>query len=92
MSWECLGRSKGKGGLGYRTWSVFKLALLAKQGWKLLQNPHSLVARVLKEKYYPGVSFFEYELVNKLSYAWRSIWVGKKLLHNPPYQFISLTT
>jgi hypothetical protein len=59
MSWEKLGKAKEKGGMGYRDLKSFNLALLAKQGWRLLQNPDSMVARVLKEKYYPRASFLK---------------------------------
>ncbi|KAM1655328.1 hypothetical protein ACFX2K_007610 [Malus domestica] len=37
----------------------FNLAFPAKIGWRLIQNPGSLLAIVLKEKYYPGKSFTE---------------------------------
>lgn len=33
------------------------MALLVKQGWRLLQNPDSLAAKILKEKYYPHGTF-----------------------------------
>jgi hypothetical protein len=80
MSWERMGRAKEKGGLGYRDLENFNLALLAKQGWRLLQNPNSLVAKVFKEKYYPGENFLEAGLGYRPSYAWRSIWNARKLL------------
>jgi hypothetical protein len=80
MSWAKLGRTKAKGGLGYRDLENFNLALLAKQGWRLIQNPQSLVARIIKEKYHPDCSFLDSELGNRPSYAWRSIWNSKKLL------------
>jgi hypothetical protein len=79
-SWTKLGKTKTKGGLGYRDLENFNLALLAKQGWRLLQNPQSLVARIFKDKYHPGCSFLESDLGNRPSYAWRSIWNLKKLL------------
>lgn len=44
MSWERMGRSKDSGGLGYWDLECFNMALLAKQGWRILQNPDSLVA------------------------------------------------
>jgi hypothetical protein len=69
MSWAKLGKTKAHGGLGYRDLQNFNMALLAKQGWRLLQNPHSLVARIIKEKYHPGCSFMESELGNRPSYA-----------------------
>ena len=79
MSWEKLGRTKAKGGLGYRDLENFNLALLAKQGWRLTQNSQSLVARIIKENYFSGCSFMDYKLGNRSSYAWRSIWNSKKL-------------
>lgn len=43
---------KGIGGLGFRDLECFNKALLAKQGWKLNQNLDSLVANVMRKKYY----------------------------------------
>jgi hypothetical protein len=80
LSWERLGMAKEKGGLGYRDLENFNLALLAKQGWRLLQQPESLVAKVFKQKYYPNGNFMDSQLGRNPSYAWRSIWNGKALL------------
>jgi hypothetical protein len=52
MSWERMGESKAKGGMGFRDLQSFNKALLAKHGWRLLQNPHSLAERVLRAKYF----------------------------------------
>jgi hypothetical protein len=51
MSWKKLGFSKSKGGMGFRDLRCFNKALLAKQGWRLIQNPHSLAGSILKAKY-----------------------------------------
>lgn len=65
--------AKSKGGLGYRDLECFNMALLAKQGWRLLHNPDTLVAKIIKEKYYPDGTFLESNLGWKPSYAWRSV-------------------
>ncbi|KAK6144547.1 hypothetical protein DH2020_021367 [Rehmannia glutinosa] len=44
-SWNSLARSKSVGGLGFRSFQAFNLALLSKQAWRVLSNPHSLLAR-----------------------------------------------
>ncbi|KAH9647971.1 putative reverse transcriptase/RNA-dependent DNA polymerase [Citrus sinensis] len=36
--------------------------MLGKQGWRLLTNPNTLVARLLKARYYPNTSFAEAQL------------------------------
>jgi hypothetical protein len=80
MSWKRMGRSKEFGGLGYRDLECFNMAMLAKQCWRLLKWPESLAARVLCEKYYPGVDFLDSNLGKKPSFSWRSIWQAKALL------------
>lgn len=66
--------------MGFKDFECFNNALLAKQGWRLLTNPNSLVGRLLKAKYFPNVSFLKAELGRCPSFLWRSIWDGKALL------------
>lgn len=47
-----MGKSKENCGLGFRDLASFNLALLAKQAWRLLQNPYSKVAKIYREKYF----------------------------------------
>lgn len=54
MAWHQIMKPKAMGGLGFRDYMIFNLALLARQAWRLLTNPESLCARVLKVKYYPN--------------------------------------
>ncbi|KAH1122259.1 hypothetical protein J1N35_005419 [Gossypium stocksii] len=58
-SWEGLCDLKEAGGLGFHSLSKLNIALLAKQGWRLLTNPNSLMARVLKPKYFLHNNFME---------------------------------
>lgn len=57
-SWEKLCLTKKEGGLGFKYLHAYNLAMLAKQGWRLLNNPSSLIARLYKAKYYPIKFFF----------------------------------
>ncbi|WOG95751.1 hypothetical protein DCAR_0415078 [Daucus carota subsp. sativus] len=52
-----LSKPKCEGGMGFRDFRAFNLALLAKQGWRLTTNPSSFCERVLKSIYFPAGSF-----------------------------------
>jgi ribonuclease HI len=82
MSWSKMGRSKYKGGLGFRDLVMFNKAILAKQGWRLMQDPNSVAATIIKAKYFPHSSFLDAPLGAKPSYAWRSIYHARDLLCN----------
>ncbi|KAL5539671.1 hypothetical protein UlMin_043672 [Ulmus minor] len=71
--WDALCQSKEKGGLGFRDLEGFNKALLAKQGWRLIRSPDSLVGKVLKACYYPNCSFLEAKLGSSPSFSWRTI-------------------
>lgn len=71
-----------QGGLGFRDLWIFNLALLAKQLWRLLFYPSSLLARIMKGRYYGNSSPLEVEKSNMPSYGWRSILAAKDLLKN----------
>jgi hypothetical protein len=73
LRWVKLGGAKVDGGLGFRDIEVFNIALLAKQGWRILQHPESRVGIVMKDKYFWGGTFLQAPLGSKPSYAWRSI-------------------
>lgn len=66
--WEKMSLAKSRGSLGFREMSSFNQAFVAKQGWRLLLCPQSLVTKVLKARYY------------KNPYIWRSILRGGQVL------------
>ncbi|KAK9911294.1 hypothetical protein M0R45_035213 [Rubus argutus] len=78
--WDKLCCPKGEGGLGFREIVGFNQALLAKQAWRLLMYPNSLVGRMLKAKYYPRENFLQAGLGAAPSFLWRSVLWGRDLL------------
>ncbi|XP_057811902.1 uncharacterized protein LOC131026150 [Salvia miltiorrhiza] len=79
-SWEKLCLQKSKGGLGFRRLGSFNQALLAKQAWWLLKFPNSLVARVLRGRYFKDGDLLNAQPSSNASYSWRSITWGHDLL------------
>lgn len=79
-AWKDVCLPKDLGGLGFRSLNKFNVALLAKQGWRLFNYPNSLLAQVLKAKYFPRTNFLNAPLGNLPSLTWRSIWSTRKLL------------
>ncbi|KAK5803057.1 hypothetical protein PVK06_030697 [Gossypium arboreum] len=79
-AWKDLCLLKEDGGLGFRDLAKFNVALLAKQGWRLVNYPTSLLARVLKAKYYPNSNFYKARLGNLPSLTWKSVWSARGLL------------
>jgi hypothetical protein len=65
-----------KGGMGFRELEAFNKALLAKQVWRLLLEPDSLCARVLRARYYPDGKLLDAKLKSGSSFTWQSILAG----------------
>lgn len=55
--------------MGFRNLQAFNFALLAKQAWKILTNLSSLVAYILKEKYFPFSDILHANLGNSPSFT-----------------------
>ncbi|XP_060968396.1 uncharacterized protein LOC133035959 [Cannabis sativa] len=79
-SWNLLCKRKDSGGMGFRSFVHFNHAMLSKQAWRLVQQPDSLLARVLKSKYYPNNSILEANPGHSPSLTWQGIHWGKGLL------------
>lgn len=82
LAWDQLCSPKKTGGLGFKKLHQFNTALLAKQGWRLLSNPSSDAARLLKARYFPNSTFLEAQVRANPSYCWRSILRGQQLLRD----------
>lgn len=79
-SWYKLSQAKSRGGMGLRDFSSFNQALVAKQGWRIIQNPNSLVAKVLQARYFKQRRFIEATLGSNPSFIWRSILWGREII------------
>jgi hypothetical protein len=73
-------KPKGKGGLGFKDMNLFNQALLARLAWRLIQNPESLFARVLKARYYPQGNLLGTVFTTDPSPVWKGIEFGVELL------------
>ena len=78
--WELLTKPKIAGGMGFRDLRLFNLAMLGKQGWRLIQNPDSLCARVLKGRYFHDSDFLHATRKKHSSHTWRAILEGRRVL------------
>ena len=69
LSWDKMCMPKDSRGLGFQNLRSFNLALLAKQGWRLLTNSTSLFCQVYKAKYFWHCSFDEATIDRNPSYS-----------------------
>lgn len=65
--------SQTGGGLGFKSLRSFNVSMLAKQGWRLVNNVNPLVTRLMKAKYFPQSDFLNATMGANPSYVWRSI-------------------
>lgn len=80
MQWDCICTKKSSDGLGFRKLQDFNVALLGKQGWRLVVKTGSLVERVFKARYYPEGTFLSAKVGSNPSYIWRAIMEAQVIL------------
>ncbi|XP_073525323.1 uncharacterized protein [Phyllobates terribilis] len=80
LRWKRMCKPKYLDGIGFRDLGMFNFGHLAKQGWRILKDPSSLVARLLKAKYFPRGEFIDAPDGKSPSYTWRSICAGREVL------------
>ncbi|KAM6560015.1 hypothetical protein CsatA_029254 [Cannabis sativa] len=80
LSWNRLCKHKNGGGMGFRDLQDFNLAILGKQGWRLLTRLDSLAAHVFKARYFPNGTFLNASLGNNSSFVWRIILEAQHLI------------
>lgn len=66
--------------MGFKDLKSFNLAMLAKQGWKILQENESLIYRCFKSKYFPRCNFLEASEVPNSSFVLKSIMAAQPIL------------
>ncbi|ONI21064.1 hypothetical protein PRUPE_2G049100 [Prunus persica] len=80
ISWPTLGLPKKQGGMGFRDFNDFNLALLARQCWRLITEPNSQWAQLLKARYFQKCNFLEAKKCGCASWAWASLLEGRKII------------
>ena len=72
-NWSFLSWPKNERGMGFRDLRFFNLAMLAKQGWRLLHDRSSLLFQCFKARYFPRFNFLDAIESPNCSYAWKSM-------------------
>ncbi|XP_019097444.1 PREDICTED: uncharacterized protein LOC109131210 [Camelina sativa] len=80
VAWDKLCKDKCDGGLGFRALEEFNDAMLAKQYWRLIHYLNSLMARVMRGRYFRRKHPLLATKPYSPSFAWRSIFSTKGLV------------
>jgi hypothetical protein len=80
LSWRKMIKPKGQGGLGFRDIHALNIATLSRQVWRLIENPNSSCATILKAKYFPDGHILDAKPCDSMSCTWRSILHGVELV------------
>lgn len=75
--WERMCKEKIRGGMGFRDLVSFNQALIAKQAWRILQFPNSLMSKVLQARYFRTTDFLHAKLGSNPSLYMEEYLLGK---------------
>ncbi|XP_050238301.1 uncharacterized mitochondrial protein AtMg00310-like [Mercurialis annua] len=70
ISWTCMCKSKGDGGLGFRDFTSLNQSLLAKKAWIIAGNLTFLLFRLLKGRYFNSTHILKAKRGLNLSRGW----------------------
>ena len=78
VAWDKVCQQKNEGGLGIRRSKKMNKALIAKVGWRVMNNEHSLWAQVVRKKYSVGDLKDMRWMMAKGTWSstWRSVGLG----------------
>ncbi|XP_074297338.1 uncharacterized protein LOC141628049 [Silene latifolia] len=82
VAWRKLCQSKSLGGMGFRDFHLFNMALLGKQVWRLMTETEGLWAQLMRAKYYPTGNIMSAILGSNPSYTWRGILEARDMLRS----------
>lgn len=80
MGWDRMTKHKNAGGMGFRHFRDFNMAMLGKQLWKLATDTNSLVSRMYKAKYFANTDIFQASIGHNPSFIWRSLLEAKQMI------------
>lgn len=72
-------KSKVSGGMGFRDLNLFNQAMLAKQSWRIIKSPESLIFKILRGRYFRNGDFLKAPIGLNSSQVWKSIVWGRDL-------------
>jgi hypothetical protein len=73
---------RNQGGLGIRDMKSINLALIAKLGWKILNNSKNIWVQLLQKKYIKYENFLSSPTPTLTSWFWKGIRMCKSLLQS----------
>ncbi|KAF7821508.1 ribonuclease H [Senna tora] len=82
LNWEAICKPMNLGGLGVKSFSEFNQALLAKQFWRIISHPNTLLSLIMKAKYATSGSSVGFKCPQTTSKQWKDIFSAKDVVLN----------